>query len=325
MYFFISIELLDSFVVNERKIDIKKEEICSASRALTARTPPMVFSVFRGSASGALCSSVPSRFSSPNARKARSARPLGATPGNTNFDPSDPLTWNEPAGNDDDSVFMQASDIVANVEDVQMLSDADLAKIVGMEGASVPQMVGDRINEGKSLDFEEEDTVNRAVSTTAEGIKEGMELYKQKEFQEAEATFRAALTLPGTGPVRFRKGKVAPAGPSAGFQERESSQAEIFAVHYNRACCFAQMGEVDDGLECLNLAIENGFDDFKYLRSDADVAALRKDSRFEKMMDKYEPKGVVGALNELMNGNGGMENPGGVVGMFMDKMKEMRK
>ena len=85
------------------------------------------------------------------------------------------------------------------------------------------------------------------------------------------------------------------------------------------------MGEVDDGLECLNLAIENGFDDFKYLRSDADVAALRKDSRFEKMMDKYEPKGVVGALNELMKGNGGMENPGGVVRMFMDKMKEMRK
>ena len=280
-------------------------------------------SVFRVSC----CSSVvPSRFSSPNnARKGRAERsPLGATPRNTNFDPSDPLTWNEPAGNDDDSVFVQTSDIVANVEDVQMLSDADLAKIVGMEGASVPQMVGDRINEGKSLDFEEEDT-NRAASTTAEGIKEGMELYKQKEFQEAEATFRAALTLPGTGPIRFRKAKVAPAGPSAGFQERESSQAEILAAHYNRACCFAQMGEVDDGLECLNLAIENGFDDFKYLRSDADVAALRKDSRFEKMMDKYEPKGVVGALNELMKGNGGMENPGGVVGMFMDKMKEMRK
>ena len=280
-------------------------------------------SVFRVSCSS---SGVPSRFSSPNttARKGRAERPLGATPRNTNFDPSDPLTWNEPAGNDDDSVFVQTSDIVANVEDVQMLSDADLAKIVGMEGASVPQMVGDRINEGKSLDFEEEDT-NRAASTTAEGIKEGMELYKQKEFQEAEATFRAALTLPGTGPIRFRKAKVAPAGPSAGFQERESSQAEILAAHYNRACCFAQMGEVDDGLECLNLAIENGFDDFKYLRSDADVAALRKDSRFEKMMDKYEPKGVVGALNELMKGNGGMENPGGVVGMFMDKMKEMRK
>ena len=148
-------------------------------------------SVFRVSC----CSSVvPSRFSSPNnnARKGRAERsPLGATPRNTNFDPSDPLTWNEPAGNDDDSVFVQTSDIVANVEDVQMLSDADLAKIVGMEGASVPQMVGDRINEGKSLDFEEEDT-NRAASTTAEGIKEGMELYKQKEFQEAEATFRAA-------------------------------------------------------------------------------------------------------------------------------------
>ena len=96
-----------------------------------------------------------------------------------------------------------------------------------------------------------------------------------------------------------------------------------------RACesvnAYLLVGEVDDGLECLNLAIENGFDDFKYLRSDADVAALRKDSRFEKMMDKYEPKGVVGALNELMKGNGGMENPGGVVGMFMDKMKEMRK
>ena len=109
-------------------------------------------SVFRVSCSS---SGVPSRFSSPNttARKGRAERPLGATPRNTNFDPSDPLTWNEPAGNDDDSVFVQTSDIVANVENVQMLSDADLAKIVGMEGASVPQMVGDRINEGKRIIF----------------------------------------------------------------------------------------------------------------------------------------------------------------------------
>jgi len=215
------------------------------------------------------------------------------------------------------------NDIIANVEDVQMLSDADLAKIVGMEGASVPQMVGDRISEGKSLDFEEEEEEeNRAATTTAEGINEGMKLYKQKEYREAEEAFRRALTLPGTGPVRFRKAKVAPAGPSAGFEARESSQAEILAVHYNRACCFAQMGEVDDGLECLKLAIENGFDDFKYLRGDKDVASLREDQRFERLMEKYEPKGFVGALNELMKGNGGLDNPGGVVGMFMDKMKK---
>ena len=236
------------------------------------------------------------------------------------FDPSDPLTWNQPE-NDDDSMFMQ-NDVIANVEDVQMLSDADLAKIVGMEGASVPQMVGDRISEGKSLDFEEEEEETGAATTTAQGINEGMKLYKQKEYREAEEAFRRALTLPGTGPVRFRKAKVAPAGPSAGFEARESSQAEILAVHYNRACCFAQMGEVDDGLECLKLAIENGFDDFKYLRGDKDVASLREDQRFERLMEKYEPKGFVGALNELMKGNGGLDNPGGVVGMFMDKMKK---
>ena len=147
-------------------------------------------SVFRVSASGALCSSVPSRFSSPNnARKGRAERPLGATPdGNTNFDPSDPLTWNEPAGNDDDSLFVQTSDIVANVEDVQMLSDADLAKIVGMEGASVPQMVGDRINEGKSLDFEEEDT-NRAAATTAEASKKGWNCTNKKSFKKPRRRF----------------------------------------------------------------------------------------------------------------------------------------
>lgn len=251
----------------------------------------------------------------------RAAKPSSSSISSSSFDPSDPLTWNQPENEDG---FALANDIVANVEDVQMLTDADLAKIVGMEGASVPQMVGDRISEGKSLDFydEEEEEGNRAATTTAEGINEGMKLYKQKEYREAEAAFRAALTLPGTGPVRFRKAKVAPAGPSAGFEARESSQAEILAAHYNRACCFAQMGEVDDGLECLKLSIENGFDDFKYLRTDKDMALLRDDKRFERLMDKYEPKGVVGALNELMKGNGGMNNPGGVVGMFMDKMKK---
>ena len=150
----------------------------------------MFFSVFRVSC----CSSVvPSRFSSPNnnARKGRAERsPLGATPRNTNFDPSDPLTWNEPAGNDDDSVFVQTSDIVANVEDVQMLSDADLAKIVGMEGASVPQMVGDRINEGKSLDFEEEDTLNRAAfQPRRKASKKGWNCTNKKSFKKPRRRF----------------------------------------------------------------------------------------------------------------------------------------
>ena len=126
----------------------------------------------------------------------------------------------------------------------------------------------------KSLDFEEEDT-NRQRRPRRKASKKGWNCTNKKVSRSRGDVSKAALTLPGTGPIRFRKAKVA-AGWANEPGSRRKVMAEILTAHYNRACCFAQMGEVDDGLECLNLAIENGFDDFKYLRSDADVAALKR-------------------------------------------------
>ena len=72
-------------------------------------------------------------FVASSSHRFRSRRPLVLVPLRagkpSSFDPSDPLTWNQPENEDG---FALANDIVANVEDVQMLTDADLAKIVGM-------------------------------------------------------------------------------------------------------------------------------------------------------------------------------------------------
>ena len=243
---------------------------------------------------------------------------------NPNFDRSNPLTWNQPLRENDDDERTNSfavTDIVAQVKDVQTLSDEDLAKIVGMAGARVPQMVTDssfKQMQRTNGDDDDEDDEDGVARTASEAIKEGLRHYKEKDFVRAEESFRNGLKLPGTGPVRFRKAKVAPAGPSAGYESRELSGAEVVACQYNRACCFAQMGDVDEGLECLKLAIENGFDDFRYLRGDKDVQVLRTDRRFESLMDRFEPKGAVGALENLFKGG----NPGGVVGMLIDKMNK---
>lgn len=215
------------------------------------------------------------------------------------FDPNDPLTWNVNA--DDDAGMEEVSgfdDIVANVEDLQSLTDADLAALVGMSGAQVPQML-----DAESLAaMREQEAKESAPLTAAARIDQGLKEYASQEYDAALSSFQSALTLPGSGPVRYRKSTVAPAGPSAGFKPRELSAGEEIAIMYNSACCHCRLGNVEEGLVCLKSALERGYDEYGAIRKDADIAELRADPRFEKIMARFEPQGVVGKLFDAMNG-----------------------
>ena len=53
------------------------------------------------------------------------------------------------------------------------------------------------------------------------------------------------------------------------------SEGEEHAALYNMACAYARLGQRGPALTCLEGLLEAGFDDFKSIRSDPDLAPVR--------------------------------------------------
>ena len=58
---------------------------------------------------------------------------------------------------------------------------------------------------------------------------------------------------------------------------------EDSGVLYNVACVYALAGEVDEGIKCLERAIQNGFGHREWIDNDSDLDPLRSDPRFEAL------------------------------------------
>ena len=59
-------------------------------------------------------------------------------------------------------------------------------------------------------------------------------------------------------------------------------------AHYNLACSYSLLKKVDRALRALRKAIELGYHDFRYLREDRDLDAIRKDPRFRQLLREFE-------------------------------------
>lgn len=58
-------------------------------------------------------------------------------------------------------------------------------------------------------------------------------------------------------------------------------------AHYNLACTYSLLGMVDSALESLELAIQQGYDEFEYMQEDPDLESIRKDYRFHELLKNY--------------------------------------
>ena len=56
-------------------------------------------------------------------------------------------------------------------------------------------------------------------------------------------------------------------------------------VWYNLGCSLALTNRREDALEALSRALELGYDDYEWMKKDADLTALHGDSRFESMLE----------------------------------------
>jgi tetratricopeptide (TPR) repeat protein len=59
-------------------------------------------------------------------------------------------------------------------------------------------------------------------------------------------------------------------------------------AHYNLACSYSLLKKIDQALRALRKAIELGYCDFRYMREDRDLAAVRKDPRFRQLLREIE-------------------------------------
>ena len=62
------------------------------------------------------------------------------------------------------------------------------------------------------------------------------------------------------------------------------------SVFYNVACSYSLLKQMDSALEVLEKALSLGYNEFKFLMSDPDLENLRKDPRFNPLMERYRKK-----------------------------------
>lgn len=55
-------------------------------------------------------------------------------------------------------------------------------------------------------------------------------------------------------------------------------------VWYNLGCSYALNGMVDIAFDALNRAVELGYTDYEWMKSDSDLGGLREDPRFEALL-----------------------------------------
>jgi hypothetical protein len=59
-------------------------------------------------------------------------------------------------------------------------------------------------------------------------------------------------------------------------------------THYNIACCYSMLKQVDEGLKSLDMAMNCGFEDYQKVRSDKNLDGLRTSPKFEKLINSYD-------------------------------------
>ena len=59
-------------------------------------------------------------------------------------------------------------------------------------------------------------------------------------------------------------------------------------AHYNLACSYALLKQPDQAIRALRRAVELGYRDFRYMREDRDLDAIRHDPRFRQLLHDYE-------------------------------------
>ncbi|KAL0459860.1 UNVERIFIED_CONTAM: protein MET1, chloroplastic [Sesamum latifolium] len=113
-------------------------------------------------------------------------------------------------------------------------------------------------------------------------LREGLQLYKTGKYEEALEKFESIL---GSKP--------------------EANEAAV--ASYNVACCYAKLNQIQAGLSALEDAMEAGFEDFKRIRTDPDLANIRTSEDFDPLLKKFDEsfinENAINAIKSLFGFN----------------------
>mmetsp|Transcript_37672 Transcript_37672/g.57408 ORF Transcript_37672/g.57408 Transcript_37672/m.57408 type:complete len:196 (-) Transcript_37672:262-849(-) len=137
----------------------------------------------------------------------------------------------------------------------------------------------------------------QAPTTFRESEVLGLRLMQEGRTEEALQVFQQGMRLPGSRPDVVRTKTLSgpsPVGGSFGGLEGNwvfsLDEFETQAAHYNIACAFARLGNVQESVNNLQLAFQAGFDNYATVRVDPDLQGISGTPEFEDMMSQYERK-----------------------------------
>ncbi|KAK7369220.1 hypothetical protein VNO80_11255 [Phaseolus coccineus] len=94
-------------------------------------------------------------------------------------------------------------------------------------------------------------------------LREGLQLYKSGKYNEALEKFESIL---GSKP----------------------EPEETAVASYNVACCYSKLNQIQAALSSLEEALNSGFEDFKRLRTDPDLANVRASEEFDPLLKRFD-------------------------------------
>ncbi|KAJ7980593.1 Protein LOW PSII ACCUMULATION 1, chloroplastic [Quillaja saponaria] len=94
-------------------------------------------------------------------------------------------------------------------------------------------------------------------------LREGLLLYRNAKYEEALEKFESVL---GSKP----------------------NADEASVASYNVACCYSKLNQIQAALSALEDALDTGFEDFKRIRTDPDLANLRTSEEFEPLLKRFD-------------------------------------
>ncbi|GBG66662.1 hypothetical protein CBR_g66797 [Chara braunii] len=94
-------------------------------------------------------------------------------------------------------------------------------------------------------------------------LNKGLQLYKARKYEEALLSFGTVL---GLNPEPTEEG----------------------VANYNVACCYSKLNQIDQALNALDGAMAAGFEDYKMVRTDPDLEAVRKSEKFAPLINRYD-------------------------------------
>ncbi|XP_021747308.1 protein MET1, chloroplastic-like [Chenopodium quinoa] len=113
-------------------------------------------------------------------------------------------------------------------------------------------------------------------------LREGLQLYKSGKYEEAREKFESVL---GSRPTT----------------------TEASVASYNVACCYSKLNQIQAGLSALEDALEEGYEDFKRIRTDPDLANLRATAEFDTLLKRFDEsfinENAINAIKSLFGFN----------------------